>query len=128
MELGSGAGFLKDLNSEVITSEVFECDGIDMVLDACGHLPFDDGALRAILMTDVFHHLPDVRAFFRESARAVAAGGVISMIEPWVTPWSKVIYGRLHHEPFDLSAREWEFKSGGGGGGRCQWQTARCRG
>jgi SAM-dependent methyltransferase len=124
LELGSGAGFLKDLNSGVITSEVFECDGVDMSLDACGRMPFGGGELSAILMTDVFHHLPDVRAFFRESARVVAGGGVVSMIEPWVTPWSRVIYGRLHHEPFNPDAREWKFDSSGplsGANGALPW-------
>jgi SAM-dependent methyltransferase len=124
LELGSGAGFLKDMDGEVVTSEVFECDGVDMRVDACGHLPFGDGELRAIVMTDVFHHLPDVGAFFGESARTVARGGVVSMIEPWVTPWSRLVFTKFHHEPFDPEAGDWRFQSTGplsGANGALPW-------
>ncbi|GHS95008.1 hypothetical protein AGMMS50276_09120 [Synergistales bacterium] len=130
LELGSGAGFLKDFNKAVITSEVFKCDGIDMQIDACNRTPFNNGELKAILMTDVFHHLPNVGGggenigFFKESARIVASGGVISMIEPWVTPWSRLIYTKLHHEPFDTAAQNWEFESTGplsGANGALPW-------
>jgi len=34
---------------------------------------------------------------------------VIAMIEPWVTTWSRLVYGRLHHEPLQPDARDWEF-------------------
>ncbi|MDR1885043.1 MAG: class I SAM-dependent methyltransferase [Synergistaceae bacterium] len=124
LELGSGAGFLKDLSPEVITSEVLECEGVDRRIDACKHIPFEAGELKAILMTDVFHHLPDVEVFFDESSRVVAAGGVISMLEPWVTPWSSLIYSRLHHEPFDPKSPHWKFEPAGplsGANGALPW-------
>jgi hypothetical protein len=35
------------------------------------------------------------------------------MIEPWVTPWSRLIYTRLHHEPFEPNVVEWEFPRSG---------------
>ena len=35
------------------------------------------------------------------------------MIEPWATTWSKFIYTRLHHEPFQMDVAEWEFPSSG---------------
>jgi hypothetical protein len=35
------------------------------------------------------------------------------MIEPWVTRLSRVIWTRLHHEPFDEGAREWAFPAAG---------------
>ena len=63
LELGSGAGFLPQILPEVITSEFFVCPGIDVVLDGL-RMPLADQSLRAIVMTDVFHHLPDVRQFF----------------------------------------------------------------
>jgi hypothetical protein len=124
LELGSGAGFLKNLNHGVITSDIIAHEGIDRQINACERIPFEAGELKAILMTDVFHHLPDVCAFFEESARTVAAGGVVSMIEPWVTSWSRVIYSSLHHEPFDPDMQEWKFKSSGplsGANGALPW-------
>ena len=35
------------------------------------------------------------------------------MIEPWVSPWSRIVYTRLHHEPFDHEATAWRLDPGG---------------
>lgn len=123
LELGSGAGFLSDFVPGLITSEVFYCPGVDAILDGL-HLPFADGALRGVVMTDVLHHLHQPRFFFSEAARCVEPGGVIVMVEPWVTPWSRLIYERLHHEPFRPDAAEWGFPSTGplsGANGALPW-------
>ena len=123
LELGSGPGFFAERHDGVIGSEVFPCPGVQVVLDG-GRLPFAEGSLRAIVMTDVFHHLPDVGAFFREATRCVAPGGRIVMIEPWTTAWSKLIYGHFHHEPFDPTVKEWALPCGGpvsGANGALPW-------
>src|ERR1700733_6418099 len=39
LELGSGAGFLREYIPDLITSEIFSCDGIRAVIDGCD-LPF----------------------------------------------------------------------------------------
>ena len=75
-------------------------------------------------MTNVLHHLPRPLRFFAEAARCVRPGGVVTMIEPWVTPWSQLVYTRLHHEPFDSPAAEWELPGGGplsGANGALPW-------
>ena len=125
LELGSGAGFLRERLPEVITSEIFSCQAADVVLDA-RRLPIARGSLRAIVMTDVLHHIPDVRAFLADAADAVRPGGALVMIEPWVTTWSRFVYGRLHHEPFLPEATEWAFASTGplsGANGALPWMV-----
>ncbi len=112
LELGSGAGFLSEALPDVITSDLFACRGIQAVLDG-QRLPLADRTLRAIVMTNVLHHVPDVRCFLREAARCIRPGGVIVMLEPWVTVWSRLVYTRLHHEPFQPMAAAWEFPSHG---------------
>lgn len=123
LELGSGAGFLQEVLPGLITSDVFPLRGLSLATDArC--LPFDRGCLRAIVMTDVLHHLADPRLFFRDAARCVRAGGRVVMVEPWVTPWSRLVYGRLHHEPFEPASPRWEFPSSGplsGANGALPW-------
>ena len=61
LELGSGAGFFEEYVPNVIRSEVFHCSDVDVIADAC-ELPFAADSLRAIVMTDVFHHVPSVHA------------------------------------------------------------------
>jgi 2-polyprenyl-3-methyl-5-hydroxy-6-metoxy-1,4-benzoquinol methylase len=123
LELGSGAGFLADFVPGLVRSEVFYTPGIDAVLDGLD-LPFREGSLRGIAMTNVLHHLPRPRRFFEEAARAVRPGGAVVMIEPWVSPWSRLVYTKLHHEPFLPEAAEWEVPSGGplsGANGALPW-------
>ncbi len=123
LELGSGGGFLNEFIPGLITSEVFPCPGVDRVIDA-HELPFEDGALRGIAMTNVLHHLPRVRRFLSEARRCVRSGGVLVMLEPWMTVWSRIVYSRLHHEPFDVSAPTWEFVANGplsGANGALPW-------
>ncbi len=123
LEIGSGAGFLREYIPGLIRSEIFPCPEIDAILNALT-LPFADRSLRAIVMTDVLHHLPEPRIFFTEAARCVRVGGRISMIEPWVSSWSRRIYQHLHSEPFLPEAREWSFPSTGplsGANGALPW-------
>ena len=98
--------------AEVIRSEVFPCPDLAVILDA-RQLPFVPGSLKAIVMTDVLHHIPDVRRFLIEASGAVRAGGVVIMIEPWVTTWSRFVYTNFHHEPFRPDAEDWTFAESG---------------
>ncbi len=112
LEIGSGPGFLRERIPGLVSSEVFLVPGVHAALDA-GRLPLADGSLRAIVMTDVFHHLPDARAFLAGAVRALRPGGVVAMVEPWPSRWSRFVYGNVHHEPFDAAHREWELPPGG---------------
>jgi SAM-dependent methyltransferase len=111
LEIGSGGGFLASTIRGVITSDLLPIPGVDVILDAA-HLPFGNGSLRGVAMTNVLHHIPDVRQFLSEVMRCTKPGGVLVMIEPWVTPWSRWVYGSLHHEPFDPQATAWSVAAG----------------
>jgi len=112
LELGSGAGFFGRYVPGLITSEVLTCSGVQLVVDA-RRLSFASGSLRAITMVDVLHHVSESRSFLMEAQRCLRPGGCILMIEPWVSTWSRLIYTRLHHEPFDPSAKDWHFSGDG---------------
>ena len=112
LEVGSGAGFLGAQLPHLVTSDLVAVPGVMLVLDA-RHMPFAAGTLRAILMTNVFHHISRPRAFLSEAARVVPPGGALIMLEPWLSWWSRFVYRRFHDEPFDPSARQWEFAEGG---------------
>ncbi len=123
LELGSGAGYCEHFIPGVITSEIFSCPTVRLVADA-QQMPFGAGSLRAIVFADVLHHMADVRRFFAEASRCLRTGGKILMIEPWVSPWSRLVYRRLHHEAFDPEAQDWAFPSTGplsGANGALPW-------
>ena len=112
LEVGSGAGFLNRYIPDLITSEVFFNPCLKVVLDGT-YLPFKDASLRGLVLSGVLHHVPEPRRLLSEAARCVRRGGKMAMIEPWVTTWSKFVYGYLHHEPFRPEAVEWEFPASG---------------
>jgi SAM-dependent methyltransferase len=123
LELGAGAGFSTDFFPQVIRSDILLVNNIDIVCD--GHqLPFPSGALDAILMVNVLHHIHNPVDFFQNADRCLKRGGVIAMIEPWNTRWSSFVYSHLHHEPFYPDKEEWGFDSGGplsGANGAIPW-------
>ena len=112
LELGSGGGFLGEHTRSLIASDILPIMDIDVVLDG-SQLPFSSNSLRGVVMVNVFHHINRARAFLCEASRCVRPKGALVMVEPWVTPWSRFVYSRLHHEDFIPSAESWEFKSGG---------------
>jgi SAM-dependent methyltransferase len=112
LELGSGGGYCAQFIPGLITSEVFQCSDVQVVVDA-QRMPFADRSMRAIIMTNVMHHMPDVSRFFAQASRCLRPGGKILMIEPWITYWSSFIYRYFHHEPFRPEATDWTYSSTG---------------
>ena len=123
LELGSGAGFLHEHLPGLIQTEVFSLRDVDVQMDG-QYLPFAGESVRAIAMTNVLHHIPSARKFFAEAQRVLRPGGVVAMIEPWNSTWSRFIYTHLHHEPFVPGAPDWDFPSSGplsGANGALPW-------
>jgi len=112
LEIGSGAGFVKELLPDAITSDVLAYPGVDRVIDAT-RLPFADGALRAILMLNVFHHIADAGAFLAEVERCLVVGGRLFLVDQHVGWISGPLLAHGHHEPFDAETPDWRFESHG---------------
>ncbi len=100
LEIGSGDGFLKEIHSEFITSDIRHLPHLDMIIDA-EKIPFDDEELSCIGMTNVFHHIPRPYLFLREAERTLKPGGKVIMVEPTNTLFSRFVYKNFHFEPFD---------------------------
>jgi SAM-dependent methyltransferase len=125
LEIGSGAGFVKDVLPDVMTSDIINYPGIDRILDA-RHLNFPDASLRAVLMLNVFHHISDVAAFLHEVGRCLMDGGRVLIVDQHVGCLSRRILRRLHEEPFDPDAQDWCFESTGpvsGANGALAWMV-----
>jgi SAM-dependent methyltransferase len=110
VELGSGSSYVKSIRPSVITSDV-TAGLVDLVLDGRA-LPFADESVRAIFLAHVFHHIPDVEAFFREALRVLVPGGVVSMIEISHTPFARFFFSHLHPEPYNDRTEQWQFPEG----------------
>jgi SAM-dependent methyltransferase len=110
VELGSGGSFLAELRPGIVRSDVL-AGNVDAVFDGRA-LPFRAGSVRALLLTHVFHHIPDVAAFLSEAQRVLIPGGVVSMVDCTHTPFARFFFQRFHPEPYDDTCAAWDFPAG----------------
>jgi SAM-dependent methyltransferase len=107
LEIGSGSSIIKEYYPDVTTSDIKPLPFVDLVAPA-ERLPFPDASLRAIYGINVFHHIPDPRAFFREMLRVLHPGGGCVLIEPYYGPLARWLFARLHaEEGYDATMPGW---------------------
>lgn len=111
LELGSGAGFIKDVMPMVHTTELIPCEGVDLSLNALDVGARFTDSLSNLLMVNVFHHICDSMAFLKSASTALKPGGRLIMVEPWLNRWSKLCYRLVGHEPLDPYQEGWSFPS-----------------
>jgi len=111
LEIGSGAGFAADGLPGLIASDILAYAHLDLVLDA-RRLPFAAGTLRAILMFNAFHHIPDVGALLAECERVLRPGGRVLIVDQHPGVIGGPILRYVHREPFRPEAG-WTFESSG---------------
>ncbi len=101
LEIGGGAGLMKELWGEGLDcTDILPTPWIDFTLDAL-KMDVKESAYDNVICVDALHHLDDPHLFFERAAWAVRDGGKIIMVEPWITPLSRLGYA-LHHEPIWL--------------------------
>lgn len=122
VELGSGGGFLKEIEPTVICSDILDLPSNDLTFSALD-MPFKDEEVSAIFMIDTFHHIPDSMQFLQEASRVLKKYGMLIMVEPANSLWGRFIYKNFHHEPFDVKG-DWTIPESGplsGANGALPW-------
>jgi len=107
IEIGAGHGSFAELRPNTVSCDIVPCPWLDCAADA-SRLPFADESLANIVMIDVLHHVDRPADFFDGAARALASGGRILLIEPYVSPVSWVAWHYFHNENIDIQARPLE--------------------
>ncbi len=85
LKIGSGGGFFREYHPHVITSDILQVPGVDVVCNST-QLPFREGSLKNIVMRGVLHHIYDPILCFEECERTLAVGGRIIMNDPYISP------------------------------------------
>jgi len=107
LEAGAGPGLFAPMARAArpdlrwIALDLIEAPWNDLVADA-QILPFRDRAFDVVVGVDFVHHLSTPLEFFREVARVLKPGGEVRVVEPWVSPFSYLIYRFLHQEEATL--------------------------
>lgn len=102
VEVGAGPGFFAAFAKDVLATDLVACPWLDVVTDA-QRLPFQDESLSNVFGLDMLHHLARPMEFLLEASRVLAPGGRLILIEPWITPFSYLIFKFFHQERCDLS-------------------------
>lgn len=103
LEIGGGSGNFKEFMPEVISGDIVRTDWTDLAMSAEA-IPFGSSSLENIVLFDVLHHLENPVLFLREAGRVLVNGGRLIMMEPYVSPFSYIVYRWLHPEPLDMNA------------------------
>jgi SAM-dependent methyltransferase len=103
LDIGSGTAHIKAFKLDVVSTDILNFPGIDVVADA-HRLPFRDGFFAGVVMLDVLHHLERPIVFLSEASRVLKPGGRLAMIEPAMTFLARGFYDRFHEEPVDMNA------------------------
>jgi SAM-dependent methyltransferase len=112
VEVGAGPGTLRAFARETrpdlawLATDLEPLPWNHVAADA-SRLPVRDASAQAIVGLDVLHHLSDPRAFFADAARALAPGGRLALVEPWISPLSWIVYRFFHEEDCRLSVDPW---------------------
>ena len=101
LEIGGGGGHFKEYFPEAISSDFTFCEWLDLNLDAHS-LPFQPNSLSNIVMIDVLHHLEYPSLFLQDAQRVLKDNGRLIMLEPYISPFSYIIYNFFHQEDVDL--------------------------
>jgi len=112
VEIGSGAGLMKETISDVVTTDILSYKTVDMVMDACS-MPFRDNSIKSFFLLNTLHHIPDTVSFFNEVERCLKPGGRVLIIDQYHGWLSSMIYNYIHHEPYDPQAVKWKFETSG---------------
>lgn len=106
VEVGAGPGFLKEAANDVFSTDLIRCPWLDAVVDA-QRLPFRTASVSNVLGLDVLHHLAAPMSFLGEVHRVLSPGGRLILVEPWITPFSHVLFRFFHQERCDLTEKPW---------------------
>jgi len=103
VELGAGSGNLKQRMPGLVATDIVTVPWLDAVADAHA-LPFGAGTVDSIVGIDVLHHVQYPVRFLAEAERVLKPGGRVVLMEPAITPVSRVVLGLGHPEPIDMRA------------------------
>ena len=102
VEIGSGSGNFKDQMPSSLASDCVKCTWLDVVFDA-QRMPFRQEKVDAFVMIDVLHHIASPVLFLQEVIRTLRPGGRLIVVDPYISPFSRLVFKLAHPEPVDFS-------------------------
>jgi len=103
VEIGGGSGMAREFLPQLLVTDIVATPHVDVVADAT-RLPFAASSVDNLIGIDCLHHLPHPSTLFAEATRVLRPGGRLVLIEPYISPVSRLAFALAHPEPVDLAA------------------------
>ena len=99
IELGSGVGFFKKYDNNIITSDVIKNKFTDKIINA-NKIPYKNNSIKTIFAILCFHHFKDPYKFLKDLEIKLKPGGLCILIEPYYSILAKIIYKNIHKDEY----------------------------
>ena len=99
IELGSGIGFIKKIDKNIITSDVVYNKFTDKIIDA-NNIPYKKNSIDSIFGIFCFHHFKNHLDFLKDIERKLKVGGLCILIEPYYGPLASIVYKNVHSSEY----------------------------
>jgi SAM-dependent methyltransferase len=107
VELGGGAGLIREAHPEVISSDILPYLWTNLVCDAA-RLPFADASVGGFMAIAFFHHCTAPRRLFEEVSRTLRPGGRMVIMDPYIAPLTGFILKMSTQEDLDFTEPPFE--------------------
>lgn len=113
IEVGSGAGFLKDFiqNKNLKLTDLGDDQHLDFTNIDAQKTGFERESFDYVIASNMIHHIPYPVKFFKEMNRILKKGGKLIIFESYCSVVFQLITIIMKHEGFDFTVNVWDDKN-----------------
>ena len=110
IEVGSGAGFLKDFikNKNLKLTDLGNDKHLDFKNIDAQNTGFSNESFDYVIASNMIHHIPYPQKFFKEMNRILKKGGNLIIFESYCSIVFQLITIIMKHEGFDFTVNVWD--------------------
>ena len=113
IEVGSGAGFLKDFikNKNLKLTDLGKDEHLDFKNIDAQNTGFPNESFDYVIASNMIHHIPFPIRFFKEMNRILKGGGKLIIFESYCSVIFQIVTLIMRHEGFDFTINVWDEKN-----------------
>ena len=110
IEVGSGAGFLKDYikNKNLKLTDMSNDEHLDFKNIDAQSTGFPDESFNYVIASNMIHHVPYPIKFFREMNRILKKNGKLIIFEAYCSIFFQIATMIMRHEGFNFNVNVWD--------------------